>query len=482
MPEQTDIQEPERISEPGSLPLADSLGDFPFPANDAATAAEWVRFMGMIASNRMDIHAKYPPESWFIPELTASEPFIDAILAANRISALVNTADDVQTVLSAATGDESHDRFLWFILCRRLSTPPSAEREAVFQAIANDIAAMIGNGLSEESDQRAFILAARSLTMFSKKYGAEAFLLGLARSRFTDEKVRDVTLDYLEQRVHPVLYTPFQFFRAARSVYREHLKTKGERDYFNSLFDRMFTPGPEEFTLDEQDIYERAAHLDYSQGDAMLPIDMMVIKRAGITKDMKVIDLAAGEGRHIKALIDEGYSDITAMDINPRYLKQITERNGRNGATLNRMAADWLHMPVAKDLPEEKRYDAAICIGRNILHLVNSRERRYFFENTRAILKKGSLLLLDIADISLGKYRDMVEKTESLFSDWVKSEEWSHMALDSIDNYLYTFRIFPHLEQLINDAQKSGFLASDAHFRFIPDSQGRNLYVVLQAA
>ena len=60
-------------------------------------------------------------------------------------------------------------------------------------------------------------------------------------------------------------------------------------------------------------------------GDACTPIVLDVIRRYGIRKESKILEIGCGEGRDAKAVIEEGF-DLLATDISPEAIRYCRER------------------------------------------------------------------------------------------------------------------------------------------------------------
>lgn len=387
----------------------------------------------------------------------------------------IEKEENIERVLGML-GDERSRKEAWFILCRRLSTFPSEARQLTFEMISNYLSHLMakeapeGEGFDRKAEE--IMLAGKMLSHFSKKYGLEAFLLGLAKSQFGSLKEREQTKRLLVGYVFPRLCTATQFLRAARWV-----STKlddPDRQSFYSFFQEKFSPQGE-FTFLEEDIYARIkpeALEAYPRGEAMLEEDLAALERAGVRKAKRIVDFASGTGRHVEVLKKRGIKgEITAMDLGLKYLLELKDKKAVE-AMVN---ANWFNLPF-----KEGSFDFGILLGRDLPHMVNSHERRRFFREAARVLTEKGKLVLDVPDITMGEYKDMVIGSRRIFARWREETERTYSVIDTFDNLLFTFRYFASIDQLIDDIQASGFKVVDICFRKIPDSEARNVYFILE--
>jgi len=76
---------------------------------------------------------------------------------------------------------------------------------------------------------------------------------------------------------------------------------------------------------------------------------MKFIHSLNLDLNSKIIDIGSGDGRFIEALVEEGYRDITALDISEAVIKRAKERLGEKSETIRWIASDILYFePLTK--------------------------------------------------------------------------------------------------------------------------------------
>ena len=103
-------------------------------------------------------------------------------------------------------------------------------------------------------------------------------------------------------------------------------------------------------------------------------------------KQVRVIDIGAGTGRHSVALHRLGY-DVTALEFEQHHVKKIKEQEG----DIKAIVADWHNIPYPNGrYNDETSPEVFYCLGRTILHN-NTPEKmaRYFDEMQRVLTYRG---------------------------------------------------------------------------------------------
>lgn len=97
-------------------------------------------------------------------------------------------------------------------------------------------------------------------------------------------------------------------------------------------------------------------------------ISLELIRGSGLPRDAALIDVGGGASRLVDALLDEGYSDLTVLDIAGSALARSRERLGSRAA-----AVEWLEAD-ATTVALPKRYD--LWHDRAVFHFLTSAEDR----------------------------------------------------------------------------------------------------------
>jgi len=112
------------------------------------------------------------------------------------------------------------------------------------------------------------------------------------------------------------------------------------------------------------------------------------VTQAAAGKDVAIIDVGGGESTLVDDLVNEGYSDITVLDIAVTALEVTRRRLGPLGAHVKWMAADVLEV----DLPVGA-YD--IWHDRAVFHfLTNDDQRRRYVAQVLKALKPGGFAIV----------------------------------------------------------------------------------------
>ncbi|HHX66054.1 MAG TPA: class I SAM-dependent methyltransferase [Chloroflexi bacterium] len=103
----------------------------------------------------------------------------------------------------------------------------------------------------------------------------------------------------------------------------------------------------------------------------------------------RVLDVACGTGQHAIALAREGF-EVTATDLS----QAMVERARANAAEAGvEVAFSRLGFGELADALDE-RYNAVICLGNSLPHLLTADEMRYALRDMAAVLRPGGLLVV----------------------------------------------------------------------------------------
>ncbi len=113
---------------------------------------------------------------------------------------------------------------------------------------------------------------------------------------------------------------------------------------------------------------------------------MRMIEATGLPKTAAIIDIGGGLSRLAGALLDEGYGDVTALDISPEAIDRLRERHAGSPA-FHGIAAD------LRTWSPDRAYD--LWHDRAVLHfLVAEEERRAYHEALTAAVRPGGHVII----------------------------------------------------------------------------------------
>ncbi len=75
---------------------------------------------------------------------------------------------------------------------------------------------------------------------------------------------------------------------------------------------------------------------------------MKFITDAGLSKQASIIDLGGGDSKLVDALLDEGYTNITVLDISEKAIENVKKRLGKRAENVKWIVADVFDMDFAK--------------------------------------------------------------------------------------------------------------------------------------
>ena len=120
---------------------------------------------------------------------------------------------------------------------------------------------------------------------------------------------------------------------------------------------------------------------------------MKFIHALNLDLNSKIIDIGSGDGRFIEALVEEGYRDLTALDISEAAVKRAKKRLGEKSETIR-----WITSDILSFEPPTK-YD--LWHDRATFHfLINEEEiDRYISIAEHAIKPNGYLILSTFSEL-----------------------------------------------------------------------------------
>lgn len=116
-------------------------------------------------------------------------------------------------------------------------------------------------------------------------------------------------------------------------------------------------------------------------------VSLQLIARLGIAKDAPILDVGAGASTLIGALLDEGYSDVSALDISGGAIARLREALGANAGKVTTYVAD-----ITTWRPPQR---FALWHDRAALHfLTASEDQAAYGETLRSALAPGGYTII----------------------------------------------------------------------------------------
>lgn len=121
--------------------------------------------------------------------------------------------------------------------------------------------------------------------------------------------------------------------------------------------------------------------------EAVPQVSLDLIHANGIASDAAIIDIGGGASRLVDALLDQGFSDLTVLDVSAEALEKSKARLGAHGDTVQWIAAD-----VTTWQPT-RLYD--VWHDRAALHFLTApEERAAYVERLMRAVKPGSHVII----------------------------------------------------------------------------------------
>jgi len=116
----------------------------------------------------------------------------------------------------------------------------------------------------------------------------------------------------------------------------------------------------------------------------------------------RVLDVACGTGRHLAWLADAGF-DVAGADVSAEMLQRARDHLGpsRDVPLFNWSMAD----AVPDDLASAEPFDAILCLGNSLPHLLEDSAVSAALGNFRRLLRPGGLLLLGLKALAVMQAR-----------------------------------------------------------------------------
>jgi hypothetical protein len=134
-------------------------------------------------------------------------------------------------------------------------------------------------------------------------------------------------------------------------------------------------------------IYETKTGAELSWHEETPAVSLDLIRAAGVEKSAPIIDIGGGESRLVDSLLDEGFHNLTVLDISNKALADAKARLGLRAAKVHWIAAD-----VTAWEPEQSY---GLWHDRACFHflLEAERQRAYAARVARAVRRGGHVII-----------------------------------------------------------------------------------------
>lgn len=139
-----------------------------------------------------------------------------------------------------------------------------------------------------------------------------------------------------------------------------------------------------------ENIYVSKTSEEVSWTENIPEISLKLIKELQLPKKAKIIDIGGGESKLVDFLLEEGYDDITVLDISAKSLEKAKIRLGEKANKVN-----WVVSDVLNFLPEEK-YD--LWHDRAAFHFLTTLEEKSQYRTIAKSNITGHLVIGTFSD------------------------------------------------------------------------------------
>jgi SAM-dependent methyltransferase len=116
-----------------------------------------------------------------------------------------------------------------------------------------------------------------------------------------------------------------------------------------------------------------------------------MLAKCGISKNNPILDMGAGATVFIDYLIEEGFEDITAVDISEIGLDKLKNRLGEEKAS----KVKWIVDDVTNSTHVQNLNDVALWHDRAVLHfLLEEEDRDSYLSNLKKLVRKGGYVII----------------------------------------------------------------------------------------
>lgn len=134
-------------------------------------------------------------------------------------------------------------------------------------------------------------------------------------------------------------------------------------------------------------IYETKSSSELSWTQASPTSSLEFVHSFSLPHNARIIDIGGGDSKFVDALLAEGYSDITVLDISAAALNRAKERLGERASAVNWVVSD------IRDFQPDRPYD--LWHDRAAFHFFTQQEEvgQYIQTASRAVVQKGFLTI-----------------------------------------------------------------------------------------
>src|SRR6266498_851825 len=159
----------------------------------------------------------------------------------------------------------------------------------------------------------------------------------------------------------------------------------------SQLAPRLFSPEPVGvIAKNDQAHWERVyadGYEDVSWFQARPDLSLRLIKSSGVAKDAGIIDVGGGASPLVDCLLDEGYSQVAALDISPTALRYARDRLGSRARLVN-----WFEADVTTFDPPRR---FGLWHDRAVFHfLTDAVQRRAYVQTLRRTLSSNGTVII----------------------------------------------------------------------------------------
>ncbi len=114
--------------------------------------------------------------------------------------------------------------------------------------------------------------------------------------------------------------------------------------------------------MDRRDHWERIYRTrrsdELSWYQAQPQTSLRLIASAGVKKDARILDAGGGDSRLVDSLLDQGFSNVTVLDVSSHALKKARERMGERARRVSFICGDVLELQLTR--PFDLWHDRAV--------------------------------------------------------------------------------------------------------------------------
>lgn len=118
---------------------------------------------------------------------------------------------------------------------------------------------------------------------------------------------------------------------------------------------------------------------------------LKLIAKCGIDKDEPILDVGAGESTLIDHLIEQGYKNITALDISSIALDKLKVRLGKEKAH----SVTWIINDITQPLQNQNLKNIVVWHDRALLHFLTKEDQQNMYLTTlKKVLRRGGYVII----------------------------------------------------------------------------------------